>query len=200
MRKVKLVCLIVSSLVALPACAATLRVSPTVPQPGDILTLTIYPNAGEKIIAGSMSAFDTADVKFFARPDGLVRGFVGLPFDRRGGKFPIKARVQIETNGVRIEKVIGATVYAKTRHFPEQRIRMGAAMASTMSKKDALRREKLYVQSKMQNTHAGPLWEGNWIVPTKGASSSAYGRKRWVNGKWWGQHNGADVKAPGGAP
>lgn len=200
MRKLIPVLPLVLASVALPASAATLKVSPSAPQPGDVLTLTIYPQAGERIVAGSMSAFDTPNVKFFARPDGLVRGFVGLPFDRRGGKFPIKARVQVESNGVTTEKILSTTVHARARHFPEQRIRMGAAMASTMNEKAALRREKLYVQSKMKNTNAGPLWQGNWITPTKGASSSAYGRKRWVNGKWWGQHNGADVKAPNGAP
>ena len=192
--------MILPALLTISARAATLKVSPDAPQPGDILTLTIYPQPGEKIVAGAMDAFDTKEVKFFARPDGLVRGFVGLPFDRTGGKFPISARVQIESNGTTTEKTLSAIVNAKARHFPEQRISMGAAMASTMSKKDALRREKLYVQSKMANTNAGPLWAGNWIVPTQGQSSSAYGRKRWVNGKWWGQHNGADVKAPGGAP
>ena len=67
-----------------------------------------------------------------------------------------------------------------------------------MVKKDALRREKLHVQSKMKNSHPEPLWEGSWVVPCTGSPSSAYGRKRYVNGKWWGQHNGADIKAPNG--
>ena len=199
MRVLKL-SLFVSALFAVSAHAATLKVSPQSPQPGDILTLTIYPHAGEKIVAGTMSAFDTKEVKFFARPDGLVRGYVGLPFDRPGGQFPIAARVQIESNGATVEKTLTATVHAKARNFPEQHISMNSSMASTMSKKDALRSEKTLVQSKMANTNAGPLWNGTWIVPTQGQSSSAYGRKRWVNGKWWGQHNGGDVKAPSGAP
>lgn len=200
MRFLKFGLMILPVLLSVSARSATLKVSPAAPQPGDILTLTIYPHPGEKIVAGTMRAFDTENVKFFARPDGIVRGYLGLPFDRSGGKFPVAARVQIEANGTTVEKILSATVNAGPRHFPEQHLSMGAAMASTMSKKDALRREKLHVQSKMANTNAGPLWQGNWIVPTKGQSSSAYGRKRWVNGKWWGQHNGADVKASTGAP
>jgi murein DD-endopeptidase MepM/ murein hydrolase activator NlpD len=180
----------------LPLHAAKMQVAPAAPQPGDVLALTIYPENGERISAVGMNAFDTENVKFFARPDGSARAFVGLPFDRKGGKFPISARVQTQ-NG---EQIVNATVNAVTRRFPEQHLKMGAAMASTMSKKEALRREKLYVQSKMRDTNAGPLWSGNWMIPTPGRSSSAYGRKRWVNGKWWGQHNGADIKAGTGAP
>ncbi len=74
------------------------------------------------------------------------------------------------------------------------------ATAAKMNNKGALRAEKLLVQSKMKNSYGAPLWSGSWITPTRGAATSAYGRRRYVNGKWWGQHNGADIKAPGGAP
>jgi len=80
-------------LLCVPARAATLSVSPQGAQPGDVLTLTVSPSSGEKIKAVGMSAFDTKPVKFYARPDGSVRGFVGFPFDRKGGAFPLGARV-----------------------------------------------------------------------------------------------------------
>ena len=76
---------------------------------------------------------------------------------------------------------------------------MKSSTASTMSKKDALRREKQLVQSAMQDSFASALWSGSWRVPTSGRATSSYGRRRYVNGKWWGQHNGADIKAPTGA-
>ncbi|MBV9470463.1 MAG: M23 family metallopeptidase [Abitibacteriaceae bacterium] len=52
----------------------------------------------------------------------------------------------------------------------------------------------------MTNSYPAPLWRGSWLVPTPGRSTSSYGRKRYVNGKWWGQHNGADIKASTGTP
>ena len=177
--------------------AATLQIAPQNPQPGDVLTVTIFPSSGEKISAIGMAAFDTAQVKFFSRPDGSARAFVGLPFDRSAGQFPLSARVQTS----RGEQVLRATVNAKTRYYPTQRIRMrNSATAAKMNNKAALRAEKLLVQSKMKNSYGAPLWNGSWITPTRGTASSAYGRRRYVNGKWWGQHNGADIKAPGGAP
>jgi hypothetical protein len=178
------------------AHAATMKVTPAAPQPGDIITISIYPSAGEKITGVGMSAFDTPQVKFFSKPGGVVRALVGLPFDRPGGKFPIAARVQTEAG----EQVVKATVNAAPRHYPTQRITMrNKATASKMNQKAALRAEKELVQSKMKNSYAAPLWSGNWVTPTRGPGTSAYGRRRYVNGKWWGQHNGADVKAPTGA-
>ena len=181
------------------AHAATMKVSPAAPQPGDVLTITIYPHSGEKLKAIGMAAFDTSRVNFYARKDGTARAFLGYPFDRNGGKFTLQARVQFEKNGADKEQLVSTPVAARARNFPTQRITMRNSNAGKMSQKDALRKEKLHVQSKMKSSNASPLWSGSWVVPTRGSSSSAYGRKRYVNGKWWGQHNGADVKAPSGA-
>jgi len=125
----------------------------------------------------------------------LVRGFVGLPFDRSAGTFPLQARVQVNGH----EQLLSANVQARARNFPTQRITMSdKGTASKMHATDKLRAEKVYVQSKMKDSYAAPLWSGNWIMPVAGATSSGYGRKRYVNGKWWGQHNGSDIKAPTG--
>ena len=58
---------------------------PQNPQPGDVLTVTIYPAAGETIEGVGMAAFDTDNVKFYGRDGGIVRAFVGFPFDRNAG-------------------------------------------------------------------------------------------------------------------
>ncbi|HVF84576.1 MAG TPA: M23 family metallopeptidase [Abditibacteriaceae bacterium] len=180
--------------------AATLRVSPSSPQPGDILTLTVYPGAGETISGLSMSAFDTREVKFYGKSDGTARGFVGLPFDRHGGAYTLKAVANVTRNGSSALKTLSTRLVARERNFPTQRISMRSSTASKMSEKAAFAREKARVQSTMKNSYPGALWQGSWIMPTAGASSSAYGRRRYVNGRWWGQHNGADVKAPSGTP
>jgi murein DD-endopeptidase MepM/ murein hydrolase activator NlpD len=191
------------------ANAAVLRHNPTAPQPGDVVTLTLYPQVGERIVGAGMAAFDTAEVKFYTRPNGTARALVGLPFDRRGGSYLLQARVRISKtrrepgglqNTVESEQIVSTLVRARERHFPTQHISMRSSTAGTMSRTDALRREKLLVQNSMKNSYPTPLWSGSWFVPTSGRSSSSYGRRRYVNGRWWGQHNGADIKAPTGAP
>ena len=183
----------------LPGRAATLKVTPDAPQPGDVLTVTVYPAGGEKLTAVGMAAFDTDNLKFYQLPNGTARAFVGLPFDRKGGTYTLRARVQLSRNGTLAEQVLAAPLRARNRNFPTQYITMRASTAGTMSRTGALRQEKLFVQSKMKNSHAGPLWEGRWLLPASGLTSSAYGRRRYVNGRWWGQHNGTDFKAPNGA-
>ena len=191
-----------------PLPAATLRVAPLNAQPGDILTVTVFPAAGEKLTGLSMSAFDTKEVKFYARSDGSARGFVGFPFDRRGGSFALQAVARVAVSSMtrrntpderETTQTLSTRFLARDRVFPTQRISMNSSTASKMDEKAAFAREKARVQSAMQSSYAAPLWSGNWIVPTSGASTSAYGRRRYVNGRWWGQHNGADVKAPTGA-
>jgi murein DD-endopeptidase MepM/ murein hydrolase activator NlpD len=182
------------------AHALTFKVSPQGAQPGDVLTLTIWPHPGEKIKAVGMAAFDTPRVKFYARRDGSVRGYLGYPFDRSSGTFELQARVQFEKDGKPQEQVVSTSFTGHSRHFPTQRITMHNSNASKMSKRDLLRKEKAHVQSKMQSSYPAPLWSGNWIVPCRGASTSAYGRKRTINGKWWGQHSGADIRASYGTP
>ena len=180
---------------AVPSHAATLKVWPANPQPGDVLTVTVYPAAGETIEGVGMAAFDTNPIKFYQRDGGVVRGFVGFPFDRNAGNFPLRARVAV--NGA--EQVLSTSITARSRNFPTQRITMSnKGTASKMHATDKLRAEKVYVQSKMKDSYAAPLWSGNWVMPVAGSSSSGYGRKRYVNGKWWGQHNGSDIKAPTG--
>lgn len=181
------------------AKAATLRVSPPNAQPGDILTVTVFPASGETLSGLSMNAFDTKEVKFYGRSDGTARGFVGFPFDRHGGNFTLTATARVAKNGRETLQTLSTRYVARDRVFPTQRISMNASTASKMNEKANFAREKARVQSAMRNSYAAPLWSGNWIVPTNGASSSAYGRRRYVNGRWWGQHNGADVKAPSGA-
>lgn len=188
------------------ASAATLRVSSAfgnlAPQPGDVVAVAVVPAAGETIVSIGMAAFDTPSVKFYAQPDGSARAYVGFPFDRSGGNVTLRAQVRIEKDGSEnvTTQNLTTTFRAASRNYPTQRISMGSSMAGTMSKTAALRAEKLYVQSKMKDSNPTPFFRGSWVVPTPGRSTSSYGRRRYVNGKWWGQHNGADVKASTGTP
>ena len=115
-------CALMGALAVAASCShgATLKVSPANPQPGDVLTVTIYPASGETIQGVGMAAFDTDPVKFYGRDGGVVRAFVGLPFDRNAGNFPLRARVMV--NGK--EQILSANVAARSRNFPTQRITM----------------------------------------------------------------------------
>jgi len=180
--------------------AASLKISPQAPAPGDVVTLTVYPAAGEKITGIGMAAWDTSEVKFSMKENGMARAFVGFPFDRSGGPVTLRARVRVEKDGGEQEQVLASTFTARARSFPTQRFSMKGPGAATMNRTSALRAERIYVQSRMKTSSPSPLWTGSWVVPASGRPSSPYGRKRWINGKWWGQHNGSDIKASSGTP
>lgn len=196
----KLLCAVLLLASTSAAHAVTFRISPSNPHPGDVLSLSVWPGKGEVIKAVGMKAFDTENVKFSRREDGVARAFLGFPYDRSGGKVTLTARVQFEKGGELQEHIVNVPLATRSRNFPTQRIAMRNSNSGKMSQTAALRREKHYVQSKMQDSSPTPLWSGNWLVPSRGSSTSAYGRKRYVNGKWWGQHSGADVKAASGTP
>jgi murein DD-endopeptidase MepM/ murein hydrolase activator NlpD len=181
--------------------AAKLQVDPAAPQPGDILTLTIWPQSGEDLQSVEMNAFDTPKVLFCRRSDGSFRGYLGVPYDRSGGKYPLPAKVHYRAkDNTMHEQDITQQLTVFPRNFVTQHITMKGSTATMMSRVEALHKEKKYVQSKLQHSAPKPLWKGNWIIPVKGQSTSSYGRKRYVNGKWWGQHSGADIRASTGTP
>jgi len=183
------------------AHAAKLQVDPAAPQPGDILTLTIWPQSGEDLQSIEMNAFDTPKVLFYRRSDGSFRGYLGVPYDRDAGTYPLPAKVHYRTKDKEShEQDITRQLVVYGRHFVTQRITMKSSTATMMSRVKALHAERLHVQSKLKHSASKPLWQGDWIVPVKGESTSSYGRKRYVNGKWWGQHSGADIRAATGTP
>lgn len=183
------------------AQAAKMQVDPAAPQPGDILTLTIWPQSGEDLQSVEMNAFDTPKVLFYRRSDGSFRGYLGVPYDRSGGKYPLPAKVHYRSkDNTNHEQDITRQLTVFPRQFVTQRITVKGSTATMMSRVEALHKEKKYVQSKLLHSASEPLWQGNWIIPVKGESTSSYGRKRYVNGKWWGQHSGADIRASTGTP
>lgn len=183
------------------AHAAKLQVDPAAPQPGDILTLTLWPESGEDLTSIEMSAFDTDEVHFYQRKNGSFRGYLGVPYDREANRYPLRVVVHYRTDdNKKQQQTITRQLMVYARHFATQRITIKSSTASTMSKTKALHAEKLHVQKKLQDSASSPLWKGDWIVPVQGRTSSSYGRKRYVNGKWWGQHSGADLAAASGTP
>lgn len=83
--------------------------------------------------------------------------------------------------------------------YPTQHIRMPKSKTGLMS--DAiLERERRILYGAMEKTASEPLWEGVFVNPLPGRITSPFGRKRYVNGRFWGQHAGRDVASPPGRP
>ena len=91
------------------------------------------------------------------------------------------------------------SITVRHKHFPSQNIHMKAGKTKLMDK-DILAREREILNKAYSRHTPQPLWTESFIVPTVGPSTSAWGRRRTVNGKPWGQHQGADIAAGTGVP
>jgi murein DD-endopeptidase MepM/ murein hydrolase activator NlpD len=122
---------------------------------------------------------------------GVPRALAGVPASTRAGKYPVTVTL---SGG----DVLHASVTVTAKRFPTQNVRMAASKTGLMEPR-VLERERIALDAVLDTRSPRPLWQGSFIVPAAGRSTSAWGRRRTVNGRPWGQHQGADIAAPAGA-
>jgi len=63
-----------------------------------------------------------------------------------------------------------------------------------------VRGEKKKVRKAFRRSLGEKLWDGEFVVPTKGRRQGTFGRRRFLNGKPRKPHTGEDISAPTGTP
>lgn len=122
------------------------------------------------------------------------KALVGLRAGTRPGAVSVSVKVGYQGGGEETETV---QLRVASRPFPTQRLRMSASKTGLMET-GLLERERIHLYSHLTSTRAQPLWKGKFLVPATGRNTSSFGRRRYVNGKWWGQHSGADIACSAG--
>lgn len=187
---IRLFCLLtVCALTQAPASAGVWAVvTPSAVEPGGVF---------------QVKAMDTTDPKASARATfsgiarpleplrGVLRALTPVPASTKPGEYP----VYVVVSGQRIN----LKVTVKSKSFPRQNIKMSSSKTSLMDPK-ILAKEREILNAAYAIHTPEPLWTESFIVPTEGRRSSEWGRIRTVNGKPWGQHQGADISAPTGTP
>lgn len=121
---------------------------------------------------------------------GVLRALFGVPASAGAGSLPVAVRISGREVLLRIR--------VKPRWFPCQNIRMPAASARLMAP-DTVAREWRILRRVFASRSPQPLWTSGFLRPVSGAVTSPWGRRRTVNGRRWGQHQGTDIRAPEGA-
>jgi len=185
---------ITSLLMPIPLSATQVRLVPPVVQPGESFVIHIIPELSYPVAEIRASVLGK-EVRLYQ----VEKAYKGLaPVD--AGATPGEAAVYVkvfygndrcfqETLFVRIAK----------KEFPKQSIRMNPTKTSLMDP-ELLRQERELLYSYLLASFPRPLWSGTFISPCAGRIVSSFGRRRYVNGKWWGQHSGADIASPAGTP
>lgn len=123
---------------------------------------------------------------------GVLRALVAVPASMKPGTYPV--HVTIPGHGV-----IKKSITVRYKYFPHQNIHMKPGKTNLMDR-DVLRREREILNAAYAHLIPEPLWTRSFIVPANGPHTSAWGRRRTVNGKPWGQHQGADIAVGTGTP
>jgi murein DD-endopeptidase MepM/ murein hydrolase activator NlpD len=121
---------------------------------------------------------------------------VPVPASAPAGKTPFYLKVRFES-GSEYADLLYVTVLP--RKFPEQHLKMPASKTGLMNS-ELLRKERELLYAAFEKCSPARQWTGAFALPISGRESSPWGRKRYVNGKWWGQHQGVDIAAGTGTP
>lgn len=87
---------------------------------------------------------------------------------------------------------------AKLR-YPVQHLSMRRSTARLYNYPGVEKEERI-IGSAIRTRSAERLWSGDWLMPSRGRISTAFGERRLRNGKAVGRHRGLDIAAPKGAP
>jgi murein DD-endopeptidase MepM/ murein hydrolase activator NlpD len=155
----------------------------------------IYPVPEGRLVANAVLQVAGNTLPCFQQEDRLIALFA-VPVQTPPGRQTATLLVRY-ADGSREHFPLGFTVASGT--FPTQRIRMPKSKTGLMSS-TILAKERQILYGAMKKTAAVPQWEGVFANPLEGRISSPFGRKRYVNGRFWGQHAGRDVAAPTGRP
>lgn len=123
---------------------------------------------------------------------GVLRALVAVPASTKPGTYP----VHITIPG---HPAIKKSITVRKHYFPSQNIHMKPGKTNLMDPA-ILKKERDILNAAYSHLIPEPLWTSSFVVPANGPHTSAWGRRRTVNGKPWGQHQGADIAVGTGTP
>jgi murein DD-endopeptidase MepM/ murein hydrolase activator NlpD len=132
----------------------------------------------------------------FYEEGGRWVALVAVPASAQAGRTPFYLKVQFQS-GNHYGDIVDVEV--TPRSFPTQHLSMPSSKRKLMDP-DLLARERELLYAAFRNSSPRQNWDGKFLIPVSGRPSSPFGRKRYVNGKWWGQHQGTDIAAATGTP
>jgi murein DD-endopeptidase MepM/ murein hydrolase activator NlpD len=118
---------------------------------------------------------------------GVLRALVAVPASTKPGTYPVVITVKGHAE-------MKKSVTVRYKYFPSQNIHMKPSKTGLMDQ-GILDKERAILSKAYARHTAEPLWTQGFVVPANGPHTSAWGRRRTVNGRHWGQHQGADIAA-----
>jgi murein DD-endopeptidase MepM/ murein hydrolase activator NlpD len=178
------------------ALAPALLWTPTAPQEGALVVLVLEPaGRGLPILEARARARD-ADLPLAYLSGGAYLGLVAAPL--RADEVPVEISVTL-ADGTRIEQSLALQI--NRREFPATRLRVASRFtAPDQATLKRIQRERDFVRAVLRSASDEPLWNGAFILPLEGVTTSPYGQRRLFNNELRSQHTGLDFDGETGDP
>lgn len=132
---------------------------------------------------------------FFSLMDGKL-SIAGIGSRTKEGDY--KYKVQVHRDG-KIAAEREETVKVLPKEFEKQYLKVSTAQKNQRSDEN-LDMDKVYTDRAKSVTSDKPLWEGAFIKPVEGRTSTEFGMTRYINKEESGRHSGIDLSAAKGTP
>lgn len=166
-------------------------------QPGEVVVLEA------RVPASPVSVQATAfghPVRFFqlASASPVWRGLVGIDLEADPGDYPVTVRATL-ANGRLIESTY--VLQVEPKEFPTRHLKVNPSFVNPPADLlDRIQREASEVAAVFREASAERQWNGGFIAPVPGRSTSSFGRRSVYNGEPRSPHSGTDFRAAEGTP
>ena len=160
-------------------------------QPGEVVVLEVRPS--EPVVTVLATAFG-ATIRFYADGTSNVwRGIVGVDLDARPDDYLVAVRAT-RGNGSTVRSTYLLAVESK--EFPTRRLSVNPTFVNPPADVlDRIGREAERQKEIFQTSSAERQWEGGFLRPVPGDSTSSFGRRSVYNGEPRSPHSGTDFRA-----
>lgn len=187
--------------------APRVRWRPTQPVEGDLVIVVVEPEPGGLPIFEIRGAAGDRQLPLARLSGGSFIGLVAAPLSAcattargrcPGEEIPVEIEARL-SDGTRTSRRLSLRV--EPREFPATRLRVSSRFTSpdpaTLRR---IRREQALIRSTLRTVNEEPLWEGRFVLPIEGVTTSVYGQRRVFNQELRSRHTGLDIDGDTGDP
>lgn len=176
------------------ASAVDIQVAARSVRPGELVVLTITPDAGAASVA--VRAFERRVPAYTLRA-GVWQALVGIDLDRKPGTYTVTVEVRSGADTFRREEML----VVRPRTFATRTLRVDPEFVNPPEALLArIESEAVFVRDLTERSAPERLWRAPFVRPVPDPANSRFGTRSVFNGEVRRPHGGADFLSAAGTP
>lgn len=176
--------------------APRLSWNPVAPREGALVLLLIEQMSGGLPVFEAQATARDRELPLAYLSGGSYFGLIAAPLGTE--EVPVEVSVKL-VDGTDITQTLSLRV--GQRDFPATRLRVASRFtAPDEATLERIQREREFVRRVLHSASDVPLWEGAFVLPLQGVTTSGYGQRRLFNNELRSQHTGLDIDGDTGDP